>query len=152
MASEVVESLFAALLDMSAVTGIIGTGDDAALYDWLKEDVKVPVTGLIVVENDSLTDPSTDLSGRGGLDYYDINILVRGPKQSVVAALARAIRQNGTDPGTGLEGYSAAPIDTLIKAHLTGTVGPTHATREDGSANPDWDINLSFTVSQQEVA
>lgn len=151
MASEVVESIAAALLDMSAVTDIVGTGDDAAIYNWLKEDVQVPATGLIVIENDGM-EGELGLDGRSGLDYYEINLLVRGPKESVVAALARAIRLNGTDPGTGLEGYVGTPIDTKINAHMTDTVGPIPVTRGDGSANPYWDINMSFIVSQNEVA
>ena len=151
MADEVAESIAAALLDMSAVTDLVGTGDDAKIYDWLKQGYVPPAAGIIVIEIDANTEMN-DLQGLGGLVYYDVNILCRAPTQSAVMALARAVKTNGTDPGTGLAGYSDTPSDVLIDAHLIDTTGPTAVTRDDGSANPWWDANMSFTVSQNEVA
>ncbi len=150
MASEVVQSLCAKLLTMTAVTDLVGTGNDARIESELAQDVSVPANGTIVVELDS-TNPSNDLGGLGGLDYHDVNILVRAPTPAAATALAEAIRRNGTDPGTGLAGYSGTPIDTKIDATLEGTTGPTKITRGDGSARPWWDINMSFEVSHNEV-
>ena len=151
MASEVVESLSSALLAMSAVTDLVGTGNDARIESWLAQDVTVPAKGTIVVQLDS-TDHKNDLQGRSGLPYHDVNILVRAPTPAAASALAEAVRTNGTDPGTGLAGYSAKPIDVLIDCTLLGTTGPTPAVREDGSALSLWDVNMTFEVSQNEVA
>lgn len=151
MASEVVESLAAALLTMTAVTVKVGTGNDARIESRLDQDVTIPAKGTIVIELDA-TNPQNDLQGRGGLDYHDVNILVRAPTAAAATVLANAIRVNGTDPGTGLAGYSATPIDTLIDATLLNTVGPTQVFRDDGSTRPYWDVNMSFEVSHNEVA
>jgi len=150
VASEVVESLIAALKTFSAVTDLVGSGNDARIYAWLKQDVTIPDNGTIIVELDS-TDHSNDLLGQGGLEYHDVNILCRAPTPAAATVLAEAIRVNGTDPGTGLAGYSATPIDTLIDATLTDTTGPTPAARLDGSANGLFDVNMTWQVSQNEV-
>lgn len=150
MASEVGESIIAALKSMSAVTTLVGSGNDARIYSWLSQKRTIPAKGVIVVELDT-TEHMNDLLGQGGLEYHDVNILVRAPEIAEANALAEAIRVNGTDPGTGLAGYSDTPIDVLIDATLVSTIGPTPVTREDGSANAYWDVNMAFTVSQNEV-
>ncbi len=150
MADEIVESLVAALKAMSAVTDLVGTGNDARIAAWLKQDVTIPENGTIIVELDS-TDHKNDLLGQGGLEYHDINILARAPTASAASVLAEAIRVNGTDPGTGLAGFSDTPLTTLVDATLIDTTGPIVAVRDDGSTLPYFDINMTFECSQNEV-
>ena len=151
MADEIVESLVAALKAMSAVTDLVGTGNDARIVAWLKQDVDIPANGTIFVERDSIDHKTNDLLGLGGLPYFDVNILVRAPTASAASVLAEAIRVNGTDPGTGLAGFSDTPLTTLVDATLIDTTGPIVAVRDDGSTLPYFDINMTFECSQNEV-
>ncbi len=150
MAAEVTDSIIAALKAMTSVTDLVGAGNDARIVAWLKQDVGIPENGTIAVELDS-TEHKNDLLGQGGLEYHDVNILVRSTTVAGARILAEAIRVNGTDPGTGLAGYSDTPIDVLIDATLIDTTGPTPFSRDDGSANEYYDINMTFEVSQNEV-
>lgn len=151
MAAEVGESIRAALLAMSAVDTLIES-DATRIRPRLPQNLTIPAGGVIAIELDSTDQRTNDLQGRGGLPYFNFNILVRAPEGEDARALAEAIRVNGTDPGTGLAGYSDTPIDVLIDCTLLGSTGPTEVPRVDGSDRTHWDINMSFEVSQNEVA
>ena len=151
MAASVVESLRVALLAMAAVDSLIES-DGSRIRPRLPQDLAIPAGGVVIIELDGNDGRTNDLQGRGGLPYHDVNILVRAPQGEDARALAEAIRVNGTDPGTGLAGYSDTPIDVLIDATLASTTGPTEVTRDDGSARPFWDVNMLFEVSHNEVA
>lgn len=150
MADEVGESIRSALIAMSAVTDLVGTGSSARVRPWFSQRDTIPAKGSIIIEVDS-TEHLNSLDGLGGREYHDVNILCRAPTAKAARDLAEAVRLNGTDPGTGLAGYSGTPISTQIDCVLENSTGPTAVPRDDGSERPWWDVNMSFQVSQLEV-
>jgi len=62
-------------------------------------------TPAVVFEIDAER-PQNSLDGRGGLVFADVNVICRAETRAKSRELAEAVRVNGTDPGTGLAGYS----------------------------------------------
>jgi hypothetical protein len=149
MAAEVGESLRAALLAMSAVTDLVGTGDDARIRPRLEQEEDVPANGSITIEED-FEDHLNDLLGQGGREMIEVNIVCRAPTKKASKALAEAVRTNGTNPGTGLAGYNGTPIDVEIDCWLDG-VTPSFTHKGDGSDDGWWDTNCSYMVTQAET-
>ncbi len=152
MAAEIGESIRVALLALSAVTDLVGTGDAARIRPWYAQQDPIPANGSIITETQGVRDPLNDLGGLGGRDHHDVNILCRAPTKEACRALARAVRFNGTDPGTGLHGITTTPIDVEIDCTLETETGPFPILRQDGSTKVWWEVELRFDVEQAEVA
>lgn len=152
MAAEIGESIRAALLTLSAVTDLVGTGGAARIRPWYAQQDTIPANGSIIIETQGVRDHSNSLDGLGGREYHDVNILCRAPDKDDCRALAEAVRLNGTDPGTGLAGITITPIDVEIDCVLETETGPFPILKQDGTTNVWWDVELRFTVQQAEVA
>ena len=133
-----------ALLNMSAVTALVGTGDDARIRPYSLRDADNQAAAHIIVEVGQ-DRPQNDLTGLGGLTYSDVNISCRATTPGNARALANAVKRNGTSPGTGLAGYSGT-FDAVLESEE-----PTITRRGDNSQR-DWhSVELSFTMSQTEA-
>ena len=97
MAVNIERELRTALLDMTAVTDLVV----ARIWDeWFRTD-EVPA---IVYEFDNEVHQNA-IDGRSGLVIADVNVICRANTRAESRALAEAVRNNGTDPGTGLAGF-----------------------------------------------
>ncbi len=132
-----------ALLTMDAVTALVGAGSLARIRpDRLHEDDTFPA---IIVEVDRET-PQNDISGVGGLRISSVNLICRATTRAGSRALAEAVRVNGTNPGTGLAGYTSATLDAVLESMTTGFVP-----KDDGSDQGWYDTNMDFTTIQTET-
>lgn len=111
----------AALLDMSAVTALVGTGDSARIrpYKLYKDDDKSEEHIIIEVDDE---EKANDLSGVGGLEFATVTIDCRAITAAQADALAEAVRVNGADPGTGLAGYSGAAFDAVLESQAKSII------------------------------
>jgi len=101
------DELCAALLDMSAVSALTGTGDGARIRPYRLHARDNRKEEHIVIEVDS-EDRENTLDGKGGLVLATVNVSCRAMTRSEVNTLAEAVRINGTNPGTGLAGYGGS--------------------------------------------
>lgn len=146
--AEIEESLRTYLLTLTALTGIsgIGTGDAAPIRPDRLHETDDDIGVIIEVDEDKLN----DLTGRGGRVMADVNLVCRARTKEVSRQIAEAIRLNGTDPGTGLAGYTGAAgsqtIDAWLEDMQTGFVKD-----EDGSDQGFYDTNCSYVITFTEV-
>lgn len=139
------EEIRTALLTMSAVTALVGTGADAHIRPDVP-DAKDPRDGeLILVEVDNEPSENT-LDGCSGWVQSDVTLVCRAPTKEKARALAEAVCDNGTSPGTGMAGYSDGQSWSSVLVNRSTEVGPA------GVRPPTWyDVYLSFVVSYAEV-
>jgi len=133
-----------ALLNMSAVTALVGTDDDALIRPYMLDDRDNKEAAHIIVEVDQ-DRPQNDLTGVGGLTYSDVNISCRATSPGDARSLADAVKRNGTSPGTGLAGYSGT-FDAVLESET-----PTITRRGDNSQRSWFSVELSFVMSQTEA-
>ena len=140
------EKIRTALLAMASVTARTGTGSAARIRtDNLEPRDQVTATqDAIIIQVDSET-PLNDLSGKGGRRMSSVVLVCRGVSRNRARALAEAVRVNGTNPGTGLAGYSGT-----FDAWLEDIVA-SKTPREDGSKNFWYDVNLDFQMTEEET-
>ena len=110
-----------ALLNMSAVTALVGTGSAARIRPYMLDDRDDKTEEHVIIEVDSQS-PQNDLTGTGGLTYAEVNISCRAITPTQARALAVAVKRNGTDPGTGLAGYggSGTSFDAVLEDEVSG--------------------------------
>jgi hypothetical protein len=114
-----------ALAAMTAVTAIVGTGNSARIRtDRLHEGDELPA---VLVEVDT-EEKVNDLSGKGGASFCGVTVTCLALMRETARALAEAVRVNGTNPGTGLAGYSGSAFHCTLESITTGFVP-----LEDGS-------------------
>lgn len=132
-----------ALLSMSAVTALVGTGSSARIRPYMLDDRDDKTEEHIIVEVDTQR-PQNDITGTGGLTYADVNISCRAITPTQARALAVAVKRNGTDPGTGLAGYggSATDFHAVLETETTG-----RALWGDGSQRAWYTVEQSYTMS-----
>ena len=94
-----------ALLGMSAVTALVGTSYSARIRPYRLQQDDSAASEHIVIETDTVDHLNT-LDGLGGRIYADVTLRCVAPTLARANALAEAVRTNGTNPGTGLAGYS----------------------------------------------
>lgn len=131
------EAVRAALLSLSAVVDLV---QDRVWASWFRS----PALPAIVMEFDA-EEEEADLSGRGGLVIGECNLICRASTVAGARALARAVRSNGTDPGTGLSGWTGtfdAILDSVVIAETP---------KGDGSKDNWYDANMMFTLLWHEV-
>lgn len=97
------------LLTKSAVTDLVGT---RIRFDQLSDKDILPAIVIDVQGEEN----ETDLSGAGGLITATVEIRAIATTKKQAADIAEAIRTNGTDPGTGLQGYTGPAVDADIRA------------------------------------
>mgnify|MGYP002631519982 CR=1 len=141
------DALVAYLKTLTAVTAIVGTGDDARIRPDRLEDSDTRPCIVIEVEDE---DPANDLTGTGGLVFTDVSIYSIARTKAAARALAEAIRLNGTDPGTGLAGCHATAASIQFDAVLYSTQ-IDYIPLGDGSSRGNWHVNSLYTVSYQET-
>jgi hypothetical protein len=131
-----------ALLDMSAVTTLVGSGSSARI----RSDALYPTDTLpaIVIEVDGY-EHSNDLTGFGGLVFAKVVLTCRASTRDGAWTLAEAVRRNGTSPGTGLAGYSGA-FDALLESQVAARVP-----KDDGSSGWWYDVVQDYTMSRSET-
>lgn len=132
-----------ALLSMSAVTSIVGTGDDARIRPDRLDDRDDKSAAHIIIEVETLR-PQNDLVGLGGLTYADVNISCRAVSRTAANALATAVKRNGTDPGTGLAGYGSG--STAFHAVLDDETTDVVPWKE-GSQRAWYTVDQSYVMS-----
>lgn len=97
------------LLTKTAVTALVGT---RIRFDQLSEKDTLPSLVIDVQSEEN----ETDLSGAGGLITAIVEFRGVASTKAAAADIIEAIRTNGTDPGTGLQGYTGAAVDADIRA------------------------------------
>jgi len=136
----------AALLAMDAVTALVGTGATARIRPFTLDESDDLSESHIVIDIDSET-PQNDISGVGGLVYASVTVSCRALRLQDANALAQAVRVNGTDPGTGLAGITAATFDAVLDSTATGiTWYGDHSQRKWHDVAQDYTMSFSETT------
>lgn len=93
------------LLSLGSVTAMVGTGYSARIRpDRLQQDDDETQEHVIIeVDNE---EHLNDLTGKGGRVMADITLRCRAKTKAEARSLAEAVKLNGTNPGTGMAGYS----------------------------------------------
>jgi fructose-specific component phosphotransferase system IIB-like protein len=131
------EKIRTALLSMSAVTALVGGGAAAHIRPDVPDKDDPRDGELILIEVDSEPRENT-LDGKSAWVPADVTLVCRAPTRARSRALAEAVCDNGTDPGTGLAGYNGSDWSAYLVSQST-TIGP------DGKHPPTWyDVYLSF--------
>ncbi len=137
------------LLTLGTVTSKVGTGDDARIRpDVLWEDDD-DTQEAIVIEIDN-EDPTNCLNGKGGRRYADVTLRCRARTKAKARALSKAVRVNGTNPGTGMAGMTQTINGTVYDAVLEDE--QTIATPvSEGSDQYFWDVFSNYKVTWMET-
>ncbi len=137
MISNIFIDLKAALLTMPAVTALVGSVSATARVwnSWQR----VNAYPCIVMDIDREVEQN-DLSGLPDLIVAEVTITCRDNTHDGSDALQQAVRNNGTNPGTGLAGYSGtfqAILDDTVHAEVP---------KNDGSGAHWYDHVMTFTI------
>lgn len=92
----------AQLLNLSAVTAVVGDDSDARIRPhklWQKDNLKDGPAIMVVVNRE---EDQNDLNCEGGLVIADVSVMCVAQENDAARQLARAVKTNGTIPGTGL--------------------------------------------------
>ncbi|HCS53286.1 hypothetical protein [Rubinisphaera sp.] len=130
------EAVRAMLLSLDAVTDLVG---DRIRPDILDRSDDPPAI-LVKVEDEQL---HTDLDGQGGLVKAVVVIEAIATTRIESRALERAIRLNGTDPGSGLQGYAGLVGEFDIRCCTLARRKPFFLERESDE-DVDWYGIASF--------
>jgi hypothetical protein len=84
-----------ALLDMSAVTTLVGTGDSARIRPYVLDDSDDKTEEHIVVEVDR-EEKANDLSGVGGLEFATVTLSCRAITAAQADALVAEVERHLT--------------------------------------------------------
>lgn len=120
------------LLTLDAVTALVGARIRPMR---IEQDDDLPA----IVITDVTEEPDNDLNGNGGLVLATVNVMAIAETLEGARDLAEAIRLNGTDPGTGLAGYSGPAGDLDVKAWLK-TRQSSIILADDSGQDSDWYI------------
>jgi hypothetical protein len=129
----------ALLVGLPAVASIVGAEPAARIRcDYFQAGDGGPSTPAILVEIDSQAE-ANDLAGVSGGVIGQFTLTCRAATLEAAAELAEAIRTNGTDPGTGLAGYSSASLDLVLESSVD-----TWTAKEDASEDGWFDTVMSW--------
>ena len=95
------------LLDMSAVTALVGTGDSARIRAYELQAIDDRTEEHIIIEVDGKP-RQNPLDGTGAFVLATVNISCRAMTRAQADALASAVKTNGTGPGTGLANHDGS--------------------------------------------
>ena len=138
------------LLTFTPVTALVGTGDSARIRpDKLAQGDDDTEEAIIIEVDDER--PLNDLAGKSLRRYADVTIRCRARTKARARALAVAVKLNGTDPGTGLGGYTGTVNCTLYSIYLDDeqtSMSPV----EDGSDEAYYDVFSNYVITWAEAA
>lgn len=134
-----------ALLAMDTVTALVGTGASARIrpYKFDQSD-DLSESHIVIDINSQRRENSVD--GLGGLVYASVSISCRDRDSVEAETLAEAVRVNGTDPGTGLAGITAASFDAVLESETPGTTW-----YGDNSARIWYEVTQEYEMSYSET-
>ena len=137
MSATIEEGLRSFLLTLDAVTALTTTirPDELATGDTLPA-----IT--ITVETE---EPQNSLDGLGGLVNATITISSLSETKAEARAIAEAIRINGTNPGTGLAGYTGLAGTFTIDAYLIDR-SSGYVAEEDGSDTGLYAVDSTYNI------
>lgn len=95
-------SIRAKLLHQTAVTAIVGSGSAARIRPyklWQKDDIS---SGAAIIVSVNREEDQNDLECEGGIVIADVSVICVAQEREDARALARAVKTNGSSPGTGL--------------------------------------------------
>jgi hypothetical protein len=96
-----------ALLGMSAVTALVGTGTSARIRPYELQSIDDRTEEHLIIDVDSQPRQNT-LDGAGVIVLATVNISCRAMTLDAVRMLAAAVKTNGTNPGTGMAWYGGS--------------------------------------------
>ena len=96
-----------ALLSMSTVTALVGTGNSARIRPYQLLTIDDREEEHIIIDVDSQPRQNT-LDGAGVMVAATVNLSCRALTPATARTLAAAVKTNGTDPGTGLAWYGGS--------------------------------------------
>ena len=120
------------LLTFSAVTALVGT---RIRPDTLGQQDSLPA---IIVDVREIV-PQNTLDGEGGLARATVHIEAVSTLKAEARAVMEAVRVNGTEPGTGLAGFSGAAGDGSIDAAVLDATQMEYRPFEEGG-DSGWHI------------
>ncbi|KKK83024.1 hypothetical protein LCGC14_2797550 [marine sediment metagenome] len=148
--AEVEESIRALLLTLSTVTDKVGTGTAARIRPDRLYQADDKTLAAVIVEVDDEEKLNT-LDGLGGRVMASVNLKCRARSSKAASrALAEAVRVNGTDPGTGLAGYTGTVGGMAIDAWLED-MQTSFVKDDDGSDNGFYDTDCAYMITFTEV-
>lgn len=104
------EAIRLMLLDLDAVTALTAT---IRPHELIQSD-RLPAI-IVTVESRK---PQNDLSGKGGLVNAMVYVSAMSSRESLAVDISEAVRVNGTDPGTGLAGFTGTAGTLPIKSAM----------------------------------
>lgn len=117
------------LLTFEAVTALVG---QRIRPDELHENDSTPA---LLIELQTIV-PQNTLDGLGGLAKASVHITALSDKKHVARTVQEAVRLNGTDPGSGLAGYTGDAgdgfIDSATLEQTTVTFRPFQESGDEG--------------------
>lgn len=136
-----------ALLNMSAVTALVGTGDSARIRSYRLASIDDRECEHIIIDVDSQPRENC-LNGEGAFVNASVNVSCRAMTPAKARALATAAKTNGTMPGSGLAWYGGS--GTAFHSYLDDET-PSQIGWMDGSRERTWyTVELSIVVQYSE--
>jgi len=115
---------------LGALTALVGS---RISVDDIEQDDELPAV-VVIVADETPQDGELDLDGQNDLWQADVDIEVYARSRTEARAVEAAIRDNGTDPGTGLNGFSGSVSEGSFKAAHIGSEASMEAPQnEEGS-------------------
>lgn len=137
------------LLTFNAVTALVGTSYSARIRPYRLQQDDDETSEHIVIEVDNVDHLNT-LDGLGGRVYADVTLRCIAPTLTRANALAEAVRVNGTNPGTGMAGYTGTvnghTFDSVLENETANFV-PSDDARDEGY----YSVLCSYTVTVAET-
>lgn len=138
------------LLTFNTVTTLVGTGDAARIRpDKLDQSDDDSLQAIIIEVDDER--PQNTLAGTSLRRYADVTLRCQARTKAQARAVAAAVKLNGTDPGTGLAGYTGTVNGTLYSIYLEDeqtSMSPV----EEGSDEAYYDVYSNYVVTWAEAA
>ncbi|MCA8984516.1 MAG: hypothetical protein KDA76_12185 [Planctomycetaceae bacterium] len=138
------EAVRAMLLTFTSVTDLVATRIRPEVLD--RSDN--PPALLVQVDDEILSD---DLEGRGGLVTATVVIEALHYTRLGSRQLELAIRTNGTDPGTGLQGYRGLVGQFDIRGCTLARRKPFFVERETDEDRDWYGIACHYTIEYREI-
>ena len=110
-----------------------------------KDRPDVPATPAILLSIDEETFDDQNISGTTDLVTATVTISAISCSKTLARSLAEAIRSNGTNPGTGLQGCKirtgGMDYDMMLEKRVSGYIA-----NQDGSDSGLYSVDSMFTV------
>lgn len=138
------------LLTFDAVTALTGTGSSARIRPYHIHTDDDITAEHITIDVDTIRHLN-DIDGTSQRIYADVTLRCCAATRTKANALAEAVRVNGTDPGTGLAGYTGT-----VNGHVFDAVLEDETTAwepySDGSDRGHHVVYQTYTVTMAETA